>query len=108
MTEDYNFLDDWSLGDEEQPTKEATPEPDEQPTVKRAHLRHAACIELSERYLYRRAFSEVSLLDILPKASVKDTASTASRQATWTPFHTSNASSASRTSTTASSPLGAW
>ena len=67
MSDDYNFLDDWSLGEEEQPTKEATPEPDEQPTVKRAHRRHAACIELSERYLYRRAFSEVSLLDIIPR-----------------------------------------
>lgn len=54
MSDDYNFLDDWSLGDEEQPTKEATPEPDEQPTVKRSKRRHAACIELSERYLYRR------------------------------------------------------
>lgn len=29
--------------------------------------RKVACTELSDRYLYRRAFSEVSLLDILPK-----------------------------------------
>lgn len=38
----------------------------EEPAPKRSHRRKAACIELSEKYLYRRAFSEVSLLDILP------------------------------------------
>lgn len=29
--------------------------------------RTVACVELSENYLYRRAFSEVSLLDVIPK-----------------------------------------
>ena len=67
MSEEFNFLDDWNFDEEEQPTADTPSEQEEQPTVKRAHRRHAVCIELSERYLYRRAFSEVSLLDILPK-----------------------------------------
>ena len=67
MDNEFNFLDDWNFDKEEQPTADTPSEQEEQPTVKRAHRRHAVCIELSERYLYRRAFSEVSLLDILPK-----------------------------------------
>lgn len=67
MKDDINFLDDWNFTDEEQPATDTKTEQEEQPIVKRTHRRHAACIELSERYLYRRAFSEVSLLDILPK-----------------------------------------
>lgn len=31
------------------------------------HRRTVACVAFSDRYLYRRAFSEVSLLDVLPK-----------------------------------------
>ena len=64
---DFNFLDDWNFPDEDQPVQETQTEQEDQPVIKRTHRRHAACIELSERYLYRRAFSEVSLLDILPK-----------------------------------------
>lgn len=33
----------------------------------KSHRRKIECVELSESYLYRRAFSELSLLDILPK-----------------------------------------
>ncbi len=68
MSDEFNFLDDWNL-DDEQPAKEQAPQPapEDMPVAKRSKRRHAACIELSERYLYRRAFSEVSLLDIIPK-----------------------------------------
>ena len=62
---DFNFLDDMKLEEEEHPIKEQDEQ--NQPAQKRTHRRHAACIELSERYLYRRAFSEVSLLDIIPR-----------------------------------------
>lgn len=68
-TDEYNFLDDWNIGGDEQPAPEPAPEQpmEEAPAAKRTHRRHAACIELTERYLYRRAFSELSLLDIIPR-----------------------------------------
>ncbi|MCD8266478.1 MAG: hypothetical protein LUC33_04915 [Prevotellaceae bacterium] len=38
----------------------------------RAHRRTTACLELSQRYEYRRAFSEVSLLDAMRHVTLKD------------------------------------
>lgn len=70
MSDDFNLLSDWNFGDEEQQPETETVETkidEEKPIQKRTHRRHAACVELSERYLYRRAFSELSLLDIIPK-----------------------------------------
>lgn len=45
---------------------QATDEVVAEPKEKGKTRSHAACLELTEKYLYRRAFSEVSLLDILP------------------------------------------
>ena len=62
-TDNYNLLDDWAI-DQETKAEDLAQTPTAGKKTKR---RQAACIELSERYLYRRAFSEVSLLDIIPK-----------------------------------------
>lgn len=40
--------------------------------VKSSHRRTVACIELSTRHLYRRAFSEMSLLDVCGTFDFKD------------------------------------
>ena len=57
MNDDWIIEDNWLQPEIEKPKVQE----------KKEKRRKAACIELSERYLYRRAFSEVSLLDILPK-----------------------------------------
>jgi len=66
MTDDYDFsfLDDVGEGGKD---STIAVESDNAAAGKKGKRRTAACVELSERYLYRRAFSEVSLLDILPK-----------------------------------------
>lgn len=58
MFEDFVIHDDWLLETEKDAPKVIE---------KKEKRRKTACVELSERYLYRRAFSEVSLLDVLPK-----------------------------------------
>ena len=56
MFEDFNFIDFGDLGAE--PPKEEAHEP-----AKKTRRRTTACVELSTRYEYRRAFSETKLLD---------------------------------------------
>lgn len=41
-------------------------------TAKRAHLRTKACTELSQRYEYRRAFSEVRMLESMQYVKLQD------------------------------------
>lgn len=60
MFEDFNFIDFGSFGAE--PKKEETREP-----AKKTRRRTTACVELSTRYEYRRAFSETKLLDACGK-----------------------------------------
>lgn len=71
MTDDFNFLEDWNFNNDIEPTaepaKSQSVELPDQPKHKKTYRRKAACLELSERYLYRRAFSELTLLDMLPK-----------------------------------------
>jgi len=66
MTDDYDFsfLDDVGEGGKD---STIAVESDNAIASKKSKRRTAACVELSERYLYRRAFSELSLLDIIPK-----------------------------------------
>jgi hypothetical protein len=44
----------------------------DEPSINTSHRRTVACLELSTRHLYRRAFSEVSLLDACNQFDFKD------------------------------------
>lgn len=63
MMEKFNFSFDSLF---EQPTQEDMPDSiDEKVNGKRTHRRTKLCTELSQRYEYRRAFSEVRLLEAM-------------------------------------------
>ncbi len=46
-------------------------DPDEEVSGKRAHRRKTACLELSQHFEYRRAFSEVRLLEAMQHVSLR-------------------------------------
>lgn len=52
--------------------KKQRPEKESKDSVNTSHRRTTACIELSTRHLYRRAFSEVSLLDACGQLNFKE------------------------------------
>lgn len=49
-----------------------SPEPVKEEAPRKTHRRKTQCYELSTKYLYRRAFSETSLLDACEKFEFKD------------------------------------
>lgn len=72
QTFNFGAFDGFGFGfGESKPVEETNSEPDEA-TAKRAHRRKTECKELSQKYEYRRAFSEVKMLEAMKYVALEN------------------------------------